>query len=153
MKQCTLCRKKKPIGEFNKNKVRKDGYSNVCKSCSHARFKRYYRENNAKHRAVIRTRNDRHIKSLQGFVFEYLLKHPCVDCGEKDPLVLEFDHRRDKDRAISRALRSGWSLKRLQAEIAKCQVRCANCHKRRTAKVQKHYKVKLLREHNRTTDR
>jgi hypothetical protein len=66
------------------------------------------------------------------YLVEYLRAHPCVDCGEGDPLVLEFDHLRDKAFNISEGLVDrGWQA--VLAEIAKCEVVCANCHRRRTA--------------------
>ncbi len=79
-------------------------------------------------------------------VLQYLLKHPCVDCGEADPLVLEFDHQRDKLFNISTLLCRPvvWSL--ILAEIQKCQVRCANCHRRRTVVERDTYRAQLLRE-------
>lgn len=58
----------------------------------------------------------------------------CVDCGENDPVVLEFDHRDgvEKEDAVARLIVScRWA--EVAAEIAKCDVRCANCHRRRTA--------------------
>ena len=66
-------------------------------------------------------------------VKQYLLKNPCLDCGEKDIVVLEFDHQRDKILPISIILSRGWREERLMDEIKKCQVRCANCHRRKTA--------------------
>jgi hypothetical protein len=71
---------------------------------------------------------------LQTKLFHYLLEHPCVDCGENDILVLEFDHVDGvKDREISSMInRRGWQS--ILKEISKCEVRCANCHKRRHAK-------------------
>jgi 5-methylcytosine-specific restriction endonuclease McrA len=67
------------------------------------------------------------------WVAQYFKDHPCVDCGETDLLVLEFDHLRDKKFSISRLIQDG-SQKRLEDEIAKCEVACANCHRRRTAR-------------------
>ncbi len=68
-------------------------------------------------------------------VREYLEAHPCVDCGEADPVVLDFDHVRDiKHAAISAMVRDRRSMKSIWAEIAKCEVRCANCHRRKTAR-------------------
>jgi len=70
------------------------------------------------------------------FILEYLSKHPCVDCPEKDPVVLEFDHVRGKklDTISNLAFRYTSSLKKIVSEIKKCEVRCANCHRRRHAK-------------------
>ena len=66
-------------------------------------------------------------------IFLYLLDHPCVDCGEKDPLVLEFDHvRGEKKREVSKLLCNGYAWKTIRAEIKKCVVRCANCHRHKT---------------------
>jgi hypothetical protein len=62
-----------------------------------------------------------------------LAKSQCLDCHTTDLAVLEFDHvRGEKIADISLLVRNGHSLARLQAEIAKCEVRCANCHRRRT---------------------
>jgi hypothetical protein len=74
-------------------------------------------------------------------VLEYLLKNPCVDCGEADPVVLEFDHQGGKTANVSDGIRHGWSLKRIMEEIAKCNVRCANCHRRATAKAFGSYRL------------
>lgn len=68
-------------------------------------------------------------------LFAYLLCHPCVDCGEDDPVVLEFDHVNEQKsfnigRAVSGSHRS-WA--KILAEIEKCEVRCANCHRKRTS--------------------
>lgn len=71
---------------------------------------------------------------IREFLTGYLAQHPCVDCGETDPVVLEFDHvRGTKVAEVSSFVRNLASMKRILAEIAKCDVRCANCHRRRTA--------------------
>ena len=67
------------------------------------------------------------------WVYNYLLENPCVVCDEKDPVVLDFDHIDKDQKEFCISDNMGMSLKRLQAEIAKCQVLCANCHRRRTA--------------------
>src|SRR5207247_9126089 len=66
-------------------------------------------------------------------IVEYLTTHACVDCGETDIVVLQFDHLRDKSMNISTLIRNGASWTRIEQEIAKCEVRCANCHRLRTA--------------------
>ncbi|HUQ34490.1 MAG TPA: hypothetical protein VM095_20380 [Pyrinomonadaceae bacterium] len=74
------------------------------------------------------------IHVLNEKIYEYLEGHPCVDCGESDPIVLEFDHVRGKKSYAVSSL--GWRLvswDSVMKEIAKCDVRCANCHRRRTA--------------------
>ena len=64
----------------------------------------------------------------------YLSAHPCVDCFEVDPLVLDFDHRDAAAKRINVSdMLDDYSWQRIEAEISKCDVRCANCHRRRTA--------------------
>ena len=63
----------------------------------------------------------------------HLKVNPCVDCGETDPIILEFDHvTGTKDFNISDAVRFGYGMKKIIAEMAKCEVRCANCHRKKT---------------------
>jgi hypothetical protein len=74
-------------------------------------------------------------KALNLELGEYLQSHPCVDCGEADPLVLDFDHRDGVEKLETIAyLRVRGNREELLAEIEKCDVRCSNCHSRRTAK-------------------
>lgn len=65
---------------------------------------------------------------------EHLKTHPCVDCAETDIVVLEYDHIRGKKDKDVAAMLGGSSWPTIQKEIAKCVVRCANCHRRKTAK-------------------
>ena len=74
-------------------------------------------------------------------ILDHLLEHPCVDCGEGDPVVLDFDHiGNDKAANVSWLARTGATWDRIEAEIAKCEVRCANCHRRRTMASLKSYR-------------
>ena len=61
-------------------------------------------------------------------------KTPCKDCGVSYPYyVMDFDHcRGDKGREVSLLVNAPASIERLQAEIDKCDVVCANCHRQRT---------------------
>jgi len=145
MKLCYTCREEKDLSEFNRSKARADGYNSICRVCSNARSKRYYKENREKHLGVISRQRAKGREARHEFIVEYLLEHPCAECGEPDPVVLEFDHLGDKEMEISTAVHQGWGWSRLKKEIAKCQVLCSNCHKRKTAYTQENYKVKILR--------
>ncbi len=66
-------------------------------------------------------------------IFDYLRQHPCVDCGQTDIRVLEFDHveRSTKRLAVTAMVgRRNWPT--ILSEIEKCEVRCANCHRIKT---------------------
>jgi hypothetical protein len=59
---------------------------------------------------------------------------PCKDCGEWYPhFVMDFDHVRGKKLFNIGAIQAKtYLLSKLKAEIAKCDVVCANCHRYRT---------------------
>jgi hypothetical protein len=66
------------------------------------------------------------------YVRDVLLRSHCADCREGRLIVLEFDHVGAKTGNVLDLARRGCALDRLRAEIAQCEVRCANCHRRRT---------------------
>lgn len=65
-------------------------------------------------------------------VAAYLARHRCVDCGEGDPVVLDFDHLGEKRFNISDAVALLPTRETLDNEMRQCEIRCANCHRRRT---------------------
>jgi hypothetical protein len=66
------------------------------------------------------------------WVDKYKAECGCSRCGEKDSACLEFHHKdpSEKDSAVAAYFRGGWSLKTIQKEISKCEVLCANCHRK-----------------------
>lgn len=135
MKKCTICKEEKELCEFNKRSVNKDGYQNICRECSNERSRKYYENNREKHIETITKRGKKTLKENRQKVYDYYKTHSCVDCGESNPVVLEFDHRDgvDKKGSISSLIGNGCSWNTIKEEIDKCDVRCANCHRIRTA--------------------
>lgn len=126
-KRCSGCRQWKPLTDFNRRSTAKDGRQWVCRECS----RKYHRDNWDRHMAQIRARRKRLRRDNRKKLWDYFATHSCADCGTSDPRVLEFDHLRDKRGAISKmALDFAWNV--IEAEIAKCDVVCANCHRIRT---------------------
>lgn len=130
MKTCGTCRQSKPITEFNRKASRPDGLQEVCRDCNRESSRRYYAENREKHIQVIVAKTARRRAEAKAFLAEYFRDHPCVDCGMADLRVLDFDHRpgSGKRKDVMRMVNEGFSLRVLIEEIAKCDVRCRNCH-------------------------
>lgn len=139
MKRCTKCGKKKSLSKFN-FKIKSKGIINShCKVCSRKYVREHYIKNREYYLRKAKKRNRMVWLKVRKMIWEFLLEHPCVDCGEKDPIVLEFDHLGDKKKNVS-SLTNDATLKRVLEEIAKCEVRCANCHRRKTALTRGWYK-------------
>lgn len=139
-KRCSICKKPKLTKLFSKNKRRRDGLQTHCKECNKKHSSKYYKKNRIYHRkrVILQKQALRQRNSL--FLWKYLSTHPCIDCGNTNPVVLEFDHvRGEKIAPVSKLARDAWSLDSLKEEIAKCDVRCANCHRLKTAKDFKWY--------------
>ncbi len=125
MKTCSTCKTSKPEEEFAKR-------TSKCKPCHRAYTRQHYQDNKVaylekaqRHGAAQKARN-------QAVILNHLATHPCVDCGESDYEVLEFDHVDPTAKLgnVGNMIKS--STQTLLSEIAKCEVRCSNCHVRKT---------------------
>jgi hypothetical protein len=144
MKICNKCKEIKEESEFNKNSSKKDKLQTRCKPCDRIHAKLVYdKDPLGKEKAVLR--NKRNIKNNQNLMFSYLQDKQCKDCNESDILVLEFDHRdpKFKQGSISELISSGLTWNKILKEIDKCDIVCANCHRKRTMKQFGWYKFVL----------
>lgn len=129
MKKCTLCKRKKPLTEFNKNSNRKDGLQNICRTCSRNKSAKFYKTNRDDHRAYVYQRRE----EMKSFVRDLKSKTKCKLCNESHIAVLDFHHvdPSTKKATVSAAVcLLGWSKDKVLEEIKKCIVLCANCHRK-----------------------
>ena len=131
-KVCKDCFVAKPRSEFYSHRKKPRGtlyYAAYCKECSGVRS-----------RTGDRKRRDASFLRL----WDWFAEHPCVDCGETNPLALELDHvRGTKVNAIANMMDHAWH--KIEAELAKCETRCGNCHKIKTAASLGHFATESLR--------
>lgn len=76
-------------------------------------------------RSPYRTANIKYVRAVKA--------SPCADCGQSYPYyVMDLDHREPdkKYKGVASMMRFPTSL--VIAEVAKCDVVCANCHRERT---------------------
>lgn len=133
-RRCGRCGLLKPLEEFAWRRRAKGQRHNYCRPC-HAQYHReHYLANRKRYIDLAAKRAQAVAKERYAFLIEFFRSNPCSDCGEDDPVVLEFDHvGGEKAFNISKGIRDRSWVKLLD-EIAKCEVVCANCHRRRTAR-------------------
>lgn len=134
-KKCLRCDRTLPVSEFTVNRARADGLQGYCRECMKTYRKEHYKNNKQPYLDRAKDRNNKIRASTRKELVSYLKENPCVDCGESDIRVLQFDHKEptQKTRSISDMVRRATAWKTILLEIEKCQVRCANCHMKRTA--------------------
>ena len=114
----------------------------MCRSCRSEYGKEHYAANRQRYVDQARDRKRVLARERSAYLIGFFKDHPCCDCGESDPIVLEFDHIFGKSFNIGSALRyRNWQS--ILDEIAKCEVVCANCHRRRTARRGGHVRALL----------
>lgn len=146
--ECCRCKKLKVRSDFRPrdDRARKANYA--CKECENIVCAEY-RENNKdkveaatakwvkKHPEEVKNINNKSKKKVRDDARKFtdkLKDVPCLDCKNCFPSVcMHFDHLRDKEFNISQKI-GKVSMEKLQAEIDKCEVVCANCHAIRTQK-------------------
>lgn len=132
MKTCSSCKQSKPLTDFNYKIKTKGTLQYHCRDCSRMYVKHHYLKNREYYLLKASKRNARIRKQVRDYIINYLNSHQCIDCGEKDPNVLEFDHIKTKNFLVNHNGRDR-SLEAVIEEIKICEVRCANCHRRKTA--------------------
>ncbi len=126
LKQCITCENEKNTSEFRKDAHRKDGLQSSCKICTRKYHKAAY---TIKYgiKALARCKI-RHAK-IKMLVDEYKRQHPCR-CGEKEIVCLEFHHLDPNEKEFSISGNHQRQEAKIVAEMEKCIVVCANCHKK-----------------------
>jgi hypothetical protein len=141
---CRVCGLLKPTTEFALRSRKTGTRHHICRGCRSDYNREWWTKNRVVQMPRIRRNREKRDRLLEQWIWDYLFAHPCVDCGETDIAVLHFDHLRDKVNDISTMFRRQRSWRAMLEEIAKCEVRCANCHARKTAREQGNYKTKIV---------
>jgi len=146
-KYCPKCNLNKALSEFYQRKIgsRSGEYYGKCKDCMKKRGINYYHANHERQLglALIRRRRARVLK--RNYLDDVKANIPCQDCGLVfPPYCMDYDHRDRNDKISSIGSMTGrnWTLKRIQAEIDKCDLVCANCHRIRTYLRKDYLKIK-----------
>jgi hypothetical protein len=139
-KTCVGCGTEKDIREFNYRVKAQGSRQRYCRDCTRLQLRTHYANNHDYYIRKARKRNRATRNLNREKMLAYLALHPCVDCGEADTVCLEFDHvRGEKIKSIA-ALIGTYEWAFIEKEIAKCEVRCANCHRRKTARQRGYYR-------------
>lgn len=125
MKYCNKCKQNKDDADFHKQSRNKDGLQSVCKSCRKELDRLWYKSSPKKKES-----NQKYYETIRDEVNCYKAACGCKYCGENEPAVLDFHHvNGDKEFSIGTSV--GYRNKEvIFAEIKKCVVVCANCHRR-----------------------
>lgn len=132
--------------EWTPENTRRQGSDRVCKTCERERVRAHRKDPVVRARLTDymlawRAKNEKRYREYQrkrqaeraAFLLTIRQTLGCAKCGITDEWCLDFHHRNpaEKDRAVSRTFNNpNWSVKRIMAEIDKCDVLCANCHRR-----------------------
>lgn len=142
---CSKCGKIKSIIAFALFTHRDGGHGRrgICRECrdqyQHDNFKRlqrWRRAYNKKNKKKKVARDHKRRAEARAFLDAYKKGKPCTDCGNMfPPVAMDFDHiKGGKQLGVSTLAGYGYSIELIKAEIAKCELVCACCHRVRTAK-------------------
>ena len=115
-KTCGSCGLELPAAAFNRAGA---GLQHWCREC----FRDYFRRRGEKHIRQVSVARGRRVTATRARMAAYLATHPCVDCGECDPAVLDFDHVGEKRELVSALVARAAAWPRIEEEIARCEVR------------------------------
>jgi hypothetical protein len=124
--KCYRCGELKPADAFAWRRKGKGQRDTFCRPCRSAYGKEHYAANRARYIEQARVQKERLRMERTLFLLEYFRANPCIDCGESDPVVLEFDHLRDKLFDVGAALSTrAWPSILAEIESARSSARTA----------------------------
>jgi hypothetical protein len=130
-RRCAICGESKPLDQFNAKVKHADRtiYDAYCRPCRSEYRRQHYQANKKQYYQRVRER-ERRIKAI----VEAAKARPCVDCGiQYAPWKMDFDHVSGKKvERVSQLAHQKGSIRLIRAEIAKCELVCAHCHRDRT---------------------
>jgi len=131
-RRCSRCQADLPLDAFPLR--RKDGTQRYthCRDCKAAYQRQWYERNGDRHRSNIAAKRieQRRINKVMVVAAK---SRPCTDCGVRyPPYVMDLDHVRGTKVRNVALLKTYATTAILRAEIAKCEVVCANCHRIRS---------------------
>ena len=127
MKTCTKCEIPKLEKFFSFRNKLEGSLQAVCKDCVRIYDKKSYTSDTRK--KSIRKAGKASLDRCKNHVLSIKKIGSCTRCGDKRHYVLDFHHLRDKLFSIAQGVALGLSIKKLQLEIDKCELLCANCHR------------------------
>lgn len=141
-KKCTKCEKQKNVENFSFKNKEKNKRTSICNECQREYKNRWYHKH-SENKEKFRIQSNITRKKLRQKMIDFLKDKSCIDCGEKDFVTFEFDHREveKKQSTISKMVNDCYSWDKISQEINKCDIRCANCHRKKTAKQFGYYKM------------
>jgi hypothetical protein len=121
-----MCKEELSVEQFKKNSHHKDGLQSQCIECQRQYRREHYLKNRAKY--IFKTHEAKKARVLWFKDFKSNLA--CIKCGEDHPACIDFHHPEGgKKGDVSKMVRCA-SQERLLEEIDKCDVLCANCHRK-----------------------
>lgn len=132
MKTCTRCKRAKELSEFHKRSVSKDGLQPHCKVCEKEKHRSQYLV--AKDKIIARTLSRRSL--IVARYNEWRSNQSCSICSEDDEACLDMHHLdpNEKEYSLGQLARDSFDSSMWHAEMKKCIIVCANCHR----KIHKH---------------
>lgn len=128
MRTCARCQQSLPLEDFGVHRREKGSLKHTCRPCTRAYGRDHYQRNKGDYLEKAR-RWEAKMKAL----IDAAKNRPCTDCGQTfPPYVMDFDHLPGREKAFNVSAGRAIGLAKVQAEIDKCDLVCANCHRRRT---------------------
>jgi len=117
MKTCKICKRNLPDDMFDENR-------HQCRDCR----RKYGQQRRKDHPEIHRKQESRRIEKVREWINS--LKTPCIVCGEKEVICIDFHHINPEDKKFTIGRSLGIARNKLLEEIKKCVCVCSNCHRK-----------------------